>query len=219
MPPEWSGWPVPAMEHHAGPATPFSCTVLTDEATCKRYNVTTWKESADPSSVTGSPRIATVDIRPKGRGFHLATCVTLPRSIGEVFEFFTDAGNLDLLTPPWLRFRTVTPLPVIMRQGLRLDYHLRLRGIPINWQSEITKWEPPHRFVDEQRKGPYSYWIHEHLFQERDSGTDVVDRVDYAVPGGRLVHRLFVKGDVTSIFQYRRRKLTEIFQVGEGPSA
>jgi ligand-binding SRPBCC domain-containing protein len=110
-------------------------------------------------------------------------------------------------------------MPVVMKRGLLLDYGLRLRGIPVRWQSEITVWDPPHRFVDAQRKGPYRHWVHEHLFRAKDGGTKVVDRVDYAVPGGGLVHRLFVKGAVTSIFRYRGLKLAEIFQGAEERSA
>ena len=166
--------------------------------------------------MNGTTRSRAIEIRPQGSGFRLSASVTLPLPIGDVFEFFADAGNLDLLTPAWLRFRVLTPLPVTMREGLRLDYRLRLRRIPITWQSEITAWDPPHRFVDEQHKGPYRYWVHEHLFQEKSGGTEVIDRVDYAVTGGRLVHRLLVKGDVTSIFQYRQQKLIEIFQKGRG---
>lgn len=63
--------------------------------------------------------------------------------------------NLAILTPPWLRFSILTPGPIQMKQGALIDYRLRPRGIPIRWQSEITAWEPPHRFVDEQRRGPY----------------------------------------------------------------
>ena len=160
-----------------------------------------------------------VEIEDTKEGYRLETAVWLPSAIADVFAFFSDARNLDLITPEWLRFRIKTPTPVVMKPGLLLDYSLQLRGIPVRWQSEITVWDPPHRFVDEERKGPYRRWVHEHLFRKNDSGTEVVDRVDYTVPGGRLVHRLFVKGDVTSIFRYRRRKLTEIFQVAERPLA
>ena len=151
------------------------------------------------------------------RAYRLETTVWLPREISEVFAFFSDARNLNLITPQWIRFRIKTPTPVVMKPGLLLDYQLRMHGMPMRWRSEITVWDPPHRFVDEQRKGPYHRWIHEHLFQEKDCGTEVIDRVDYVVPGGRLVHRLLVKGDVTSIFRYRRRKLVEIFQEDRGP--
>ena len=147
-----------------------------------------------------------------GKGFRLTASIVVPRSIGEVFEFFADAGNLDLLTPSWVRFHILTPMPVTMREGLLLDYRLRIRGIPVTWQSEITAWEPPNRFVDEQRRGPYRYWVHEHLFQAKDNDTEVIDRVDYAVLGGSLVHRLFVKGDVRSIFRYRQQRLMQVFQ-------
>ena len=147
-----------------------------------------------------------------GKGFRLTARIVVPRSIGEVFEFFADAGNLDLLTPSWVRFHILTPMPVTMREGLLLDYRLRIRGIPVTWQSEITAWEPPNRFVDEQRRGPYRYWVHEHLFRPKGSDTEVIDRVDYAVLGGALVHRLFVKGDVSSIFRYRQQRLMQVFQ-------
>lgn len=144
-------------------------------------------------------------------GYRLDTAVWLPREIEEVFAFFTDVQNLNLITPHWLHFRIDTPLPVVMGPGLLLDYRLRLRGLPIHWRSEITVWDPPNCFVDEQRKGPYRRWIHEHSFKRQNGGTEVIDRVDYAVPGGRLVNRLFVQDDVTSIFQYRQQRLTAFF--------
>jgi ligand-binding SRPBCC domain-containing protein len=94
--------------------------------------------------------------------FTLETRLFLPRPLEIVFPFFADAGNLEILTPPWLRFEIVTPRPIAMRAGALIEYRLRLHGVPLRWQSEITAWEPPHRFVDEQRRGPYRAWIHEH---------------------------------------------------------
>ena len=103
----------------------------------------------------------------------------LPRPLGEVFSFFADAGNLELLTPPQLNFNILTPRPLEMRVGLLIDYRLRVRGIPLRWQSEITAWEPPPRFVDEERLGPYRLWQHEHLFEERDGGTVAMPGPDF----------------------------------------
>ena len=143
------------------------------------------------------------------RVFTLRNEVWLPRPINEVFEFFSDAYNLETLTPPILRFEVLTPAPIRMETGTLIDYKLRLRGLPVRWQSEITAWEPPHRFVDEQRRGPYSMWVHEHTFEERGSGTLARDNVRYAVPGGALVHKLFVARDVRSIFEYRAERLLE----------
>jgi ligand-binding SRPBCC domain-containing protein len=157
-----------------------------------------------------------VEIEERKKDYRLETAVWLAREIADVFAFFSDASNLNLITPEWIRFRIQTPMPVVMKRGLLLDYGLRLRGIPVRWQSEISVWEPPYRFVDRQRKGPYRRWVHEHVFQSKGGGTNVIDRVDYAVPGGRLVHRFFVKGDVTSIFQYRRSKLMTVFHGGQG---
>ena len=143
------------------------------------------------------------------RVFTLRNEVWLPRPIGEVFDFFADAYNLEALTPPMLKFEVLTPAPILMAVGTLIDYRLRLRGIPIRWQSEITAWEPPLRFVDEQRHGPYSLWVHEHIFEEKDGETLARDIVEYAVPGGALANRLFVARDVRRIFEYRTKRLLE----------
>ena len=137
--------------------------------------------------------------------------VRLPRPAAEIFPFFSDAANLERLTPPWLRFRILTATPIDMHEGTLIDYRLRVRGVPLRWRTRIRAWEPPHRFVDEQLKGPYRLWVHEHTFREADGGTVCGDRVEYAVPGGALAHRLFVRRDVERIFAYRQRMLHEMF--------
>ncbi|HWH70307.1 MAG TPA: SRPBCC family protein [Candidatus Sulfotelmatobacter sp.] len=135
----------------------------------------------------------------------------LPRPREEVFAFFADARNLQVLTPAWLEFSILTPGPIAMHPGALINYRLKLHGLSIRWQTEITAWEPPHRFVDEQRRGPYKLWIHEHRFAVQDGGTLASDLVRYAVPGGWLIERLFVRRDVEKIFRYRRDKLQELF--------
>ncbi|HEU4334452.1 MAG TPA: SRPBCC family protein [Candidatus Eisenbacteria bacterium] len=131
--------------------------------------------------------------------------------MAEVFPFFADARNLEELTPPFLRFQVLSPPPIPMAAGTRIDYRLRLHGIPIRWQSEITAWEPMRMFVDEQRRGPYRTWIHTHRFTAKNGGTLVEDEVRYDVPGGALVNALFVRNDVARIFAYREAKLRARF--------
>ena len=131
----------------------------------------------------------------------------LPAPRVDVFSFFADAHNLEAITPPWLNFRIVTPGPIQMRVGARIDYRLRVRGFPMRWQSEITGWEPSRRFVDEQRRGPYRRWVHTHAFADQDGGTLCQDRVEYAVPGGRLINWLIVRRDIGKIFAYRTEAL------------
>jgi ligand-binding SRPBCC domain-containing protein len=135
----------------------------------------------------------------------------LPRPLEEVFKFFSDAANLDALTPPWLNFRIVTPSPIAMHAGALIDYRLRVRAIPIRWRTRITEWSPPHRFVDEQLRGPYRLWHHEHEFESKDGGTLVRDRVRYAVWFDLIVHRFLVRPDIERIFAYRQQKLRELF--------
>ena len=136
-----------------------------------------------------------------------------------VFKFFSNARNLERLTPPLLRFEILTPGPIEMRVGALIDYRLRVHGIPIRWQSEITVWEPPVRFVDTQRRGPYRWWVHEHEFVEDDGRTIMRDRVDYGVPGGAIVHRLLVRRQLLHIFDYRRSAIARRFGVVEAGSS
>ncbi len=149
--------------------------------------------------------------------YRLTTSLWLPRRRQEVFDFFADAGNLDALTPPWLRFRILTPLPIAMQEGALIAYRLRLHGVPIRWLTEITAWEPPVRFVDTQRRGPYLEWIHEHQFNEEGEGVRVDDVVHYRVPGGALIHRWFVEGDLRRIFDYRQRALFQALSLAGSP--
>lgn len=93
-----------------------------------------------------------------------------------------------------------------------MRYRLRLHGIPLRWESEITAWEPPLRFVDEQRSGPYRLWMHEHRFLEHERGTRILDSVQYAVIGGKLINRIFVAPDLNRVFEFRRRKIAEMFR-------
>ena len=153
-----------------------------------------------------------VDIKRTVAGFELTSSLRVPRGREEMFAFFSDAHNLERITPGFLKFRVLTPAPIELREGVVIDYALRVRGVPLRWRSEITVWDPPHRFVDRQVRGPYRRWVHEHRFVSLDGGgTLVEDRVEYAVPGGRLVHALFIKRDVQAIFAYRTAVLREIF--------
>lgn len=148
--------------------------------------------------------------------FVLETSVWLPKPLKEVFPFFADAYNLEEITPPYLQFEVLTPRPIPMRVGQTIDYKLKLRGIPIRWRSEIAAWEPPYRFVDQQLKGPYRLWHHEHRFREVDGMTEASDTVTYGVLGGALVNKLLVERDVQDIFRYRHERMQEIFgRVGE----
>jgi ligand-binding SRPBCC domain-containing protein len=144
--------------------------------------------------------------------FTLERELWLPRPPEEVFRFFADAANLEILTPPWLRFNIITPAPIQMQAGTRIEYQLRLHGIPIRWQSAITAWEPPARFIDEQMRGPYRLWIHVHNFRPEGTATIAGDRVRYAVLGGQLINHFLVAPDLRRIFDYRHKKLLEVFQ-------
>jgi len=145
--------------------------------------------------------------------YELTTWQWLPRPRPEVFAFFADARNLERITPAFLHFQVLAAGPIDMRAGALIDYRLRLRGLPIRWQSEITAWDPPRRFADLQRRGPYRQWDHTHTFEEEDGGTMVHDRVRYRLIGPdlftRVINRVLVAPDTRRIFAFRHAALEE----------
>lgn len=133
--------------------------------------------------------------------------IPLPRD--RVFPFFAAAENLERITPPELRFRVLTPLPIEMRRGALIDYRLSLDGVPFRWRTEITEWDPPHAFTDTQLRGPYHTWVHRHTFEEVEGGTLMRDEVRWRVPlwplGGLAIP--FVRRKVARIFAFRQEAL------------
>jgi ligand-binding SRPBCC domain-containing protein len=148
--------------------------------------------------------------RPPQGLVRLQSDLVVPASPADTFAFFADASNLQCLTPPWLDFRIMTPLPIDMREGTRIDYRIRLYGVPIPWRSRIDVWEHGVRFVDRQLIGPYRWWHHEHRFEPVSAGTRVIDEVEF-LPRLRWVTSRLVQRDVARIFAYRREKLQQLF--------
>ena len=138
------------------------------------------------------------------------TCIERP--IGEVYAFFADAGNLQRITPPELRFRIRTPLPIEMKTGALIEYRLALFGVPFGWRTEISAWDPPYRFVDRQLAGPYQRWIHTHEFCPEHGGTRMRDTVEYSLPLAPLglLALPLVKRQLARIFDYRERTIQKL---------
>lgn len=145
--------------------------------------------------------------------YEIKTDITLSSSLDETFALFAEASNLEALTPPELQFQILTPLPIEMKQGAHIKYRLKLFGIPFNWLTEITHWEPGVRFVDEQISGPFRLWVHEHDFSAvDDSSTRIRDRVRYGLPLeplGRLAHPI-VRSRLDRIFRFREEKVHDL---------
>ena len=144
------------------------------------------------------------------RTHHLHSELHIERPLEEVFAFFSDPRNLEAITPPWLNFSILRATTASVTLGTEIDYRLRVRGLPLRWRSRITVWQPPLRFVDEQVLGPYRLWRHLHSFEPDGLATIASDWVEYAAPGGPLVHRLLVLPDLERIFAHRARALTAI---------
>ena len=143
----------------------------------------------------------------------LSAEIWLPHAREKVFAFFGDPGNLGLITPPSLGLQIVKPRPVAIQKGTLIDYTVRIRGIPVRWRTLISAWEPPHRFVDEQLRGPYRLWVHEHTFEVKDGGTLAKDHVRYSAPLDLLTHSWLVRPDLERIFAFRAATLRKIFEV------
>ena len=133
-----------------------------------------------------------------------------------VFEFFSKPENLEMITPESLSFNMLTPTPVKMEKGSLIDYTIRLFGIPIHWRTLISDYEPPFRFVDQQIKGPYTFWHHTHTFKLVEGGVEIIDEVKYSLPLGwlgTLAHAIWVRKDLEEIFEYRKTVIQNYFEI------
>ena len=139
----------------------------------------------------------------------------IPEPIEEVFSFFSKPENLKKITPKQLYFTINTPSPIPMKLGQIIDYTIKIKGIPVRWRSLISSYDPPHSFIDEQVKGPYSLWHHTHRFKEENGGTVIFDYVKYKIPFGlvgRIANFIWISKDLKRIFNYRKKIIAEIFK-------
>jgi ligand-binding SRPBCC domain-containing protein len=132
------------------------------------------------------------------------------------WDFFSSPGNLQKITPKYMGFDVLTEVPEKMYEGLMIEYRVRpLLGIPMNWITEITHVKEHHFFVDEQRKGPYRIWHHEHHFETVDNGVLMSDIVSYELPYGilgKIAHPILVQRKLNEIFDFRFEIVEEIFK-------
>jgi ligand-binding SRPBCC domain-containing protein len=145
----------------------------------------------------------------------------IPALPEDVFAFFADAGNLEELTPPWLKFRILTAGAIHIEAGTEIRYRISWHGVPVRWKTRIIQWSPPYRFVDFQLRGPYRLWHHTHRFQACEGGTLMTDIVRYGLPFGIIgeaAHAIVVRRDVEKIFDYRFKRITELFPGNSGLS-
>lgn len=147
----------------------------------------------------------------------LKTTTILPISIEHAWDFFSSPVNLSVITPPEMRFKILSSFKAGDKifAGMLIDYTVRpLFGVPLHWTTMITEADAPNFFSDEQIKGPYAYWRHEHYFRQVSEGVEMNDVVNWRVPLGLLgdlVNALIVEKKVKAIFDFRKEKLRSLF--------
>lgn len=149
-----------------------------------------------------------------GMGKQLHRRQVVGGSLGEVFAFFKDPKNLEVITPPWLGFSVAQAPEQVDRAGGRIEYRLRLHGVPLRWTSRISEYVEGESFADEMLTGPYRRWYHRHRFSAVPGGVEMEDVVDYCLPYGvlgRLAHAVFVRRQLEAIFDYRARAIARLF--------
>jgi ligand-binding SRPBCC domain-containing protein len=152
------------------------------------------------------------------RSYRLERQQFLPASPSDVFAFFGDAANLERITPAWLHFQFVHAPPAQLAAGRRIEYRIRLAGVPLRWRTRISSWDPPRGFVDVQERGPYRLWEHTHRFERFGAGVLMTDAVRYALPCGalgRAAHALAVRAALASIFDHRYVAVRSLFGCAE----
>ena len=153
--------------------------------------------------------------------FSLHSVQRVPASLKDVWAFFSDAKNLAAVTPPDLNLKVTNKVyGETVYAGQVMTYTVKpLLGIPLAWMTEITHVQAPDYFVDEQRKGPYTLWHHQHHFKAIEGGVEMTDLVHYRLPFGfvgNLANTLLVKKELGKIFAYRYGKIVELFGAWPG---
>lgn len=156
-----------------------------------------------------------------GKVFSLYSRQKVPASLDEVWAFFSNARNLAHVTPPHLNLKVTNEVyGAGVYAGQVMTYNVKpLLGIPLAWMTEITHVVEKKYFVDEQRKGPYKLWHHQHHFKAIEGGVEMTDLVHYRLPVGILgsiANRILVKKELEKIFAYRYQKIVERFGKWEG---
>ncbi|MDI1317877.1 SRPBCC family protein [Flavobacterium sp.] len=149
--------------------------------------------------------------------YTLHTKQKLPITIDEAWEFLSNPKNLEVITPESMAFKTISGDDRAIYAGQIIQYIVKpMLGIPVKWVTEITHVVDKKYFVDEQRFGPYALWHHKHFLKEIPGGVEMEDIVDYKLPMGilgQMVHPLLVKPKLKEIFEYREKKLVELFGI------
>jgi ligand-binding SRPBCC domain-containing protein len=139
----------------------------------------------------------------------------IPGSITVVWDFFSSPENLQRITPPSMNFRMMTHVTGKMYPGMMIAYRVTpIKGMRMNWLTEITVMQEHILFIDEQRIGPYRIWHHEHHFRNTESGVEMKDILTYRLPLGiigKLIDLMLVRRKVKAIFQYRESKIRNLF--------
>ena len=147
--------------------------------------------------------------------YTLHTTQKLPISLQEAWDFLSSPTNLKIITPSYMGFHIQSGADKKMYAGQIIEYVVTpVLGIPTTWVTEITHVQNQHYFVDEQRFGPYNLWHHKHFLKEIEGGVEMEDLIHYKIPLGilgQMVHPLIVKPKLNEIFEYRRKKLVELF--------
>lgn len=145
----------------------------------------------------------------------LKTTLLLPISLEQAWDFFSNPCNLNEITPDDMPFKITSEVPEKMYEGMIITYKVSpMLNIPVSWVTEITHIKELSYFVDEQRKGPYRMWHHEHHFREVAGVVEMTDILYYDVGKGflgRIISALFVDKRVRQIFEFRTKKLKELF--------
>jgi ligand-binding SRPBCC domain-containing protein len=151
-----------------------------------------------------------------GKVYSLKSIQKMPVTLEEAWKFFSDPNNLLTITPPFLNLKMTNDLyDPEAYPGQIITYWVKpLLGIPLFWMTEITHVAPMKMFVDEQRKGPYKFWHHQHHFRRIEGGVEMTDLVHYQLPFGflgSLAHKIGVRNKLREIFSYRHQKINELF--------
>jgi len=148
--------------------------------------------------------------------YQLKRSQNIPATLVEAWNFFSKPDNLARITPSYMNFNILAKSDAgEMYPGMIISYTVSpLLNVTIKWATEITQVKEYRYFIDNQIKGPYRIWHHEHHFKEVEGGIEMKDILFYEVRYGLIgyfLHEFFIKKRIEEIFNYREHKIKELF--------
>jgi len=134
------------------------------------------------------------------------------RCINELFDFHLDMSNLNKISHPSTSTQVLTAPNFSAQEGEKVYLKTRRFFIPLMWELEIIEIEKPYKIIHMANRSPFRHWRHSHIFQEKDYGIELIDKIEFIPPMGVMggfLEPIIIK-ELDKMLEHRHQKTIEI---------